>query len=106
MASADQESISVEVVHARPDVQLVLSIQLAPGASVEEAIRASGILSRFPDIDIAQSKVGVFGKLVSLDSVLRDRDRVEIYRPLIADPKQARKTRAARSESAQADDQA
>jgi putative ubiquitin-RnfH superfamily antitoxin RatB of RatAB toxin-antitoxin module len=61
---------------------------------VEDAIRASGVLEAFPEIDLARNKVGIFSKLVKLDEKVRDRDRVEIYRPLIADPKEVRRKRA------------
>ena len=86
--------IHVEVVYALPTQQLLLRVQLADGASVEDAIRASGVLETFPEIDLARNKVGIFSKLVKLDEKVRDRDRVEIYRPLIADPKEVRRKRA------------
>jgi len=86
--------IHVEVIYALPDRQPLLKVQLAEGASVEDAIRASGVLEAFPEIDLAKNKVGVFSKLVKLDEKVRDRDRVEIYRPLIADPKEVRRKRA------------
>ena len=70
-------------------------MSLPVGSSVLQAIEASGILQKYPDIDLAKNKFGVFAKLVKPDAVLRDRDRVEIYRPLIADPKEVRKQRAA-----------
>jgi hypothetical protein len=86
--------ITVEVVYALPLQQPLLHVQLAEGATVEDAIRASGVLDAFPDIDLAKNKVGIFSKLVKLDETVRDRDRVEIYRPLIADPKEVRRKRA------------
>lgn len=86
--------IHVEVVYALPDRQALLNVRLAEGAMVEDAIRASGVLGAFPEIDLARNKVGIFSKLVKLDEKLRDRDRVEIYRPLIADPKEVRRKRA------------
>jgi putative ubiquitin-RnfH superfamily antitoxin RatB of RatAB toxin-antitoxin module len=86
--------ISVEVVYALPDQQPLLQVRLAEGATVEDAIRASGLLETFPEIDLAKNKVGIFSKLVKLDEKVRDRDRVEIYRPLIADPKEVRRKRA------------
>ena len=89
------ELISVEVVHPLPQKQEIFSVNLPPGATVREAIESSGVLARYPEIDLAKSKLGVFAKLAKPDSVLRDRDRVEIYRPLIADPKEVRKQRAA-----------
>jgi hypothetical protein len=89
------ERIEVEVAYARPDEQVILALKVPPGATIEEAIRLSTVLERFPEIDLATSKVGVFGKVGRLDQELVDGDRVEIYRPLIADPKEARKQRAA-----------
>ncbi len=86
--------ITVEVVYALPAQQPLLHVQLAAGATVEDAIRASGVLDAFPEIDLAKNKVGIFSKLVKLDETVRDRDRVEIYRPLIADPKEVRRKRA------------
>lgn len=86
--------IHVEVVFALPDRQPILKVVLPEGATVEEAIRASGVLEAVPAIDLAVNKVGIFSKLVKLDEKLRDRDRVEIYRPLIADPKEVRRKRA------------
>ena len=89
------EKISVEVTYALPDRQVILALDVAVDASIEEVIRASGILSQFPEIDLASNKVGVFGKLGKLKDTLQPGDRVEIYRPLIADPKEVRKKRAA-----------
>ncbi len=99
---SDKE-IVVEVAYARPDEQLILEIRVVTDATVEHAVRVSGILERFPEIDLRTNKVGIFGKLTSLSTRLRDQDRVEIYRPLIADPKQTRKQRAAKHRSKRAD---
>ncbi len=93
MANAD--SIAVEVAYARPDEQIIIPLEIEAGATFEQAILRSGVLTRFPEIDMAVNKVGVFGKLGKLDTVLRAGDRVEIYRILIADPKEVRKQRAA-----------
>jgi len=87
--------ISVEVCYALPDRQELVAIALPGSATVLQAIRASGLLARYPDIDLETNKVGIFSRLVKLDAPLRDRDRVEIYRPLIADPKEVRRQRAA-----------
>lgn len=87
--------IAVEVAYARPDVQRIYVLHVPAGASVREAIEACDVLREFPEIKLDQHKVGIFGKVVKLDQVLRSGDRVEIYRPLIADPKLARKQRAA-----------
>lgn len=89
------ESITIEVVYALAGRQDVARVKLAADATVQQAIEASGLLTKYPEIDLAKNKVGVFAKLAKLDTTLRDRDRVEIYRPLIADPKEVRKQRAA-----------
>lgn len=86
--------IHVEVVYALPDRQPLLKVELPEGSTVDAAIRASGVLEAFPEIDLARNKVGIFGKLAKLDEPVRDKDRVEIYRPLIADPKEVRRKRA------------
>lgn len=88
---ATGERLAVEVVFARPDQQPVLLVEVAAGSTVEQAIRVSGILERFPEIDLDRDRVGVFGKLTRLDRVLKAGDRVEIYRPLIGDPKEIRR---------------
>ena len=90
-----QDTINCQVVYALPERQDVVQLSLPAGATVERAIEISGLLQRYPDIDLNTNKVGVFAKLVKLDQPLRDRDRVEIYRPLIADPKEVRRQRAA-----------
>ncbi len=95
MSTESGEKIKVEVAYARPDTQVILPLEVAPGTTVEQAIVASGILERFPEIDLGKNKVGIFGKLTKLATVLGEGDRVEIYRPLIADPKEVRRQRAA-----------
>lgn len=92
---ADADSMPVEVAYALPERQLILKLDVAPDATLEQAIHASGMLEKFPEIDLGSNKVGVFGKLAKLDDKLHPGDRVEIYRPLIADPKEVRKKRAA-----------
>jgi uncharacterized protein len=89
------ESIQVEIAYARPARQELVKLKLPQGSTVQQAIEASGLLARYPEIDLAKTKVGVYGKLARLDTALREKDRVEIYRPLIADPKEVRKQRAA-----------
>ncbi|HEX7026880.1 MAG TPA: RnfH family protein [Gammaproteobacteria bacterium] len=84
----------IEVAYARPDEQVILELEVEEPVTVEEAIRRSGMLDRFPEIDLQVNKVGVFSKLTGLDQPLQAGDRVEIYRKLIADPKQARRQRA------------
>jgi putative ubiquitin-RnfH superfamily antitoxin RatB of RatAB toxin-antitoxin module len=88
------ESIAVEVVYALPKTQEVVQLKVAVGSTVQQAIVASGLLQRYPEIDLSQNKLGIYGKLTKADVALRDRDRVEIYRALIADPKEVRKKRA------------
>lgn len=90
-----EEEILVEVAYALPHQQVILPLAVAPGTTAQSAIEASGILTKFPEIDINANKIGIFGKLCKPDTVLRHLDRVEIYRPLIADPKEVRRQRAA-----------
>ncbi|MCP5277218.1 MAG: RnfH family protein [Thiobacillus sp.] len=86
--------IRVEVVYALAHRQKVVSLDLPEGTTVKEAIEGSGLLVEFPEIDLARNKLGIWNKLSKPDAVLRDKDRVEIYRPLIADPKEVRRQRA------------
>jgi len=88
--------IDVEVAYATPKQQVIIVLKVPEGANVEHAINASGLLNQFPEIDAADIKVGIFGSLCKLDQQLRQTDRVEIYRPLIHDPKEARRQRAAK----------
>lgn len=89
-----EQHIMVEVAFALPSEQLIIPISMPLGSNVEAAIRASGILNKFPEIDLNTNQIGIFGKLSRLDAPLRNLDRVEIYRALIADPKEVRKQRA------------
>lgn len=89
-----EQTIEIEVVYARADAQALLPVKGATGMTIEDAINRSGVLLMFPEIDLGRYKVGIFGKVAKLDTVLARGDRVEIYPPLIADPKQARKDRA------------
>ena len=84
----------VEVAYALPQQQLIIPVQVAANATAEDAITASKIIAKFPEIDLTINGIGIFGKLISLNTPLRDMDRVEIYRGLIADPKAVRKERA------------
>jgi len=93
------ETIPVEVVYALPDRQVILEVEVAANASIAEVIAQSGILEQFPGIDLGTNKVGIFGKLGKLTDTLHAGDRVEIYRPLIADPKEVRKQRAAQGKA-------
>lgn len=87
-------TIHVEVVYALPAEQVIVPLELGEGASVQDALAASRIFESHPDIDRQACSFGVWGRKVEPGQVLRDRDRVEIYRPLVADPKQARRARA------------
>lgn len=89
--------IVVEVAYALPEKQYLQRVTLQQGATVEEAIRASGLLELRTDIDLSKNKVGIYSRSVKLADVLQDGDRVEIYRPLIADPKELRRQRAEKS---------
>lgn len=88
-------SIDVVVAYALPDRQELVALRLPAGSTAGQAVRASGLLQKYPDIDLEHNKLGVFGKLVGIDATLRAGDRIEIYRPLIADPKEIRRQRAA-----------
>jgi putative ubiquitin-RnfH superfamily antitoxin RatB of RatAB toxin-antitoxin module len=86
--------VKIEVAYARSDTQLIIELQVEDGATVGQVIRQSGILQKFPEIDLTANKVGIFGKRVLLQHPLRAGDRIEIYRRLIADPKSVRRQRA------------
>jgi putative ubiquitin-RnfH superfamily antitoxin RatB of RatAB toxin-antitoxin module len=92
---ANAETVPVELVYALPDRQVILALEAPADASIADVIAQSGLLEQFPEIDLGKNKVGVFGKLGKLTDTLHAGDRVEIYRPLIADPKEVRKKRAA-----------
>jgi len=92
------QAITVGVLYALPQEQTVLKIQVLQGSTLADAIQNSGILEKYPEIDLGNNKLGIFGKLSKQDVLLRDLDRVEIYRPLIADPKEVRKKRAEEGE--------
>ncbi len=91
-----KDTIRVEVAYALPDKQAILPLDVAPGTTVLAAAEQSGITARFEGIDLENAKFGIFGAVVAPGQVLSEGDRVEIYRPLIADPKEVRKARAAR----------
>ena len=88
------DPISVEVIYALPHTQTLLKVRLPQSGTVAEAIKLSGILEKHAEIDLEKNKLGIFGKLSKADTVLRDKDRIEIYRPLLADPKEIRRQRA------------
>jgi len=89
------ERLRISVVYADPHRQIVCELEIAAGASVDDAIRASGILDELP-ADFTPAGFGVFGRSVARDAPLRDGDRVELHRPLLIDPKEARRRRAKR----------
>lgn len=89
-----EELITIEVAHARPEKQVLKSLQVVAGTTVQQAIELSGIREDFPDLEVDPQRLGVFSNRASPDQPLRQGDRVEIYRPLIADPKEARRKRA------------
>ncbi len=88
------ETIKVELVYALPHEQTLLRFNVPAGTKVAEAVQLSGILAKYPEIDLGKNKLGIFGKLTKPDAELRELDRIEIYRPLIADPKEVRRRRA------------
>jgi uncharacterized protein len=86
--------IAIEIVYAKPDEQVLLTLKVPQGTTVETALELSGLLVRYPEITQQPLKVGIFGIVCSLDYVLTAGDRLEIYRPLRHDPKDARRQRA------------
>lgn len=89
--------IQVEVAYALPEKQYVRQLMLPEGSTVEQAIVASGLLMLCTDIDLKKNKVGIYSRSVKLTDTVHEGDRVEIYRPLIADPKELRRQRAERA---------
>ena len=94
MAAKKNHSITVEVAYAQPDKQLLLTLKVPVGTTLMEAIEASEIRSAFPALEVDVDRLGVFGQRAAADQVLREGDRVEIYRPLLIDPKEARRLKA------------
>jgi hypothetical protein len=94
------EHIRVQICYAKPERVVLLDVNVAPGTTLQQAVEASGILQAESEIDMNVCKLGIYGKLKPLDTVLRDRDRIEIYRPLIVDPKEARRRRVVKKETA------
>jgi putative ubiquitin-RnfH superfamily antitoxin RatB of RatAB toxin-antitoxin module len=88
------QQISIEVVYGTPEKQALLEVAVEQGTTVEQAILASGIVKRFPDINLEVLKVGIWNRTCKLTDLPKKGDRIEIYRPLIADPKEARRRRA------------
>lgn len=94
------ESIDVEVAVAWPEQQISVHVQLPQGATLADAIDASGLAERFPQFEIAPDRLGIFGELRKPDAPVQAGDRVEIYRPLKADPKEVRREMARRKAEA------
>ena len=95
MKEGNSAKITVEVVYALPEEQTLLAFEIDEGATAEDVINKSGILQQYPEIDLTINKIGLFSKLIKANHVVREKDRIEIYRALIADPKEVRKKRAA-----------
>ncbi len=93
-----EQQILIEVAYARPDKQVVLELEVQEGTRVVQAIMLSGILQQHPEIEFSQAEVGIFGQVCDKEKTLKTGDRVEIYRPLIRTPKEARKLRATKQE--------
>ena len=91
---AESAIVRVQVCHALPSESFLVDLELPAGSTLLQAVQASGVQQRYPQIDLGAHKLGIFGKLRPADTVLRDGDRVEIYRPLQADPKETRRRRA------------
>lgn len=94
------DQITVEVAYALPHEQLIIPLKVTPGTTALAAIQQSGILQKFPEIQLGNIDFGIFGKVVKAETLLRALDRVEIYRPLIADAKEVRRQRAADGKTA------
>jgi putative ubiquitin-RnfH superfamily antitoxin RatB of RatAB toxin-antitoxin module len=89
-----QVPLAIEVVYGTPTRQEIISCTVEANTTLEQAILASGIVEEFPEIDLAVNKVGIWNRLAKLTDKVNDLDRIEIYRPLLADPKEVRKRRA------------
>ncbi len=94
MVKTDSTMIEVEIAVALENHQLLLAVQVAQGTTVLEAIHQSGVMNHFPDIDLNRHKVGIFSRVVSLDRIVNAGERIEIFRPLSIDPKEARRAKA------------
>jgi putative ubiquitin-RnfH superfamily antitoxin RatB of RatAB toxin-antitoxin module len=94
------DMVQVTICYATPEREFIHPMQVEPGTTIGAAIEQSGVLAEFPDINLATQPVGIYAKKKTLDTVLRERDRVEIYRALVADPKDSRRKRAAKKDAA------
>lgn len=88
------EKIKIEMVYALPHEQTLLKLEVPANSTIADALRLSGLAEKHPEIDLEKGKFGLYGKLSKTDTVLREKDRIEIYRPLLADPKEVRRKRA------------
>ena len=95
----DQKNITVEVAYATPARQSIVPLQVKQGTTLLEAVKLSGLPEQFPELDLSQAKFGIFSKISPPETVLREKDRVEIYRELIADPKESRRKRAEKKQT-------
>lgn len=93
------EPMQVYVCYGTAEREYLRPMQVAPGTTIGQAIEQSGVLTEFPDINLATQPVGIYARKKTLDTVLRERDRIEIYRPLVADPKDSRRRRAAKKDA-------
>jgi len=96
---ADLGKIYIEVAYALPTEQVLIPLDVDVGTTAEQAIKLSGVLEQFSEIDLNTNKYGIFGKVTTAKQILQDKDRVEIYRALIADPKESRRKRAEKKEA-------
>jgi len=90
------EMLAISVCYASDRQEWLRALQVEQGTTIGAAIERSGVLEAFPDINLTTQAVGIYAKKKTLDTVLRERDRIEIYRPLVADPKDSRRRRAAK----------
>lgn len=102
---ADKDRFTVQICYAQPDRQWLLSHEVNAGSTIQQVIEESGIIADAPEIDISVMRVGIYGKTKTLNTVVREHDRIEIYRGLIADPKDARRRRATKAEKEKKPDQ-
>ncbi len=97
MPQSSKHLLAIEVAYTTPDREIIIALQLPHGATASDAIDRSGILQQAPEIDLAKNKIGIYGKLCAPNHVLQQHDRVEIYRPLVIDPKEIRRLRAGKN---------
>jgi uncharacterized protein len=100
VGGGEQRLIEVEVAYAKPDEQIIVTIVVPHGTTLGQAVNLSGILSRFLEINTSEFKIGIFGSVSKWEQVVKQGDRIEIYRPLIHDPKEARRNRASNNRKA------